>query len=67
MGKSRCTFCKKKTGLIQFICDCGGIFCLEHRYTHTHNCNMISKKKEESKEKIKNENSVIKYSKIDKI
>ena len=67
MGKTRCSFCKKKIGLIQFTCDCGGLFCSQHRYTHTHNCIMISKKKEESKEKIKKDNGAIIHSKVNKI
>ena len=51
--KIRCIFCNKKTGLINYSCGCGGIFCQKHRYTHSHNCKMIKDKKEKTKEIIK--------------
>ena len=47
--KIRCSFCRKKTGLINFTCKCKGVFCSKHRYTHTHLCKGVEKKKEESK------------------
>ena len=47
-NKTRCTFCNKKTGLINYSCN-GGTFCQIHRYTHTHNCKCINDKKEKQK------------------
>ena len=38
--KTRCTFCRKKTGLATtYVCRCGSSFCATHRYAETHNCN----------------------------
>ena len=54
--KARCTFCRKKLGLINYQCKCMGVFCSLHRYTHSHNCTYIEKKKEDSKNKIKEQN-----------
>ena len=48
--KMRCTFCNKKTGLINFTCKCEGIFCSLHRYTHMHACPLIEEKKKDRKE-----------------
>ena len=47
--KIKCTFCKKKCSMIHFDCMCGGVFCIKHRYTHTHNCKSMNEKKETSK------------------
>ena len=65
--KIRCTFCNKKTGLINYSCDCGGIFCQKHRYTHTHNCKCINDKKEKTKEIIKKDNPKMKSSTLEKV
>ena len=54
--KIKCTFCKKKCSMIHFDCMCGGIFCIEHRYTHTHNCKSINEKKETSKNLLEKKN-----------
>ena len=54
--KIKCTFCKKKCSMIHFDCMCGGVFCIEHRYTHTHNCKSINEKKESSKELLEKKN-----------
>ena len=67
MGKIKCSFCKKKTGLINFTCKCKGVFCSRHRYTHTHHCIMVEKNKEETKEKIKKDNENITHTKVEKI
>ncbi|XP_028408395.1 AN1-type zinc finger protein 4-like [Dendronephthya gigantea] len=38
--KTRCTYCRKKTGLATtYACRCGNSFCATHRYAETHNCN----------------------------
>ena len=54
--KMRCTFCNKKTGLINFTCKCEGIFCSLHRYTHMHACPLIEEKKKDRKEEIQKQN-----------
>ena len=53
MDKQRCSFCNKKLKLISYSCKCEGKFCEKHRYTHTHNCKSLQKKKEDSKEILK--------------
>ena len=65
--KIRCSFCRKKTGLINFTCKCKGVFCSKHRYTHTHNCKSLNKKKEECKKILKKGNPVVNHSKVIKI
>ena len=49
--KLRCSFCRKKCTLIHFECDCGGIFCVEHKCGHSHNCKIIKTKKNNAKKK----------------
>ena len=66
-NKTRCTFCNKKTGLINYSCECGGTFCQIHRYTHTHNCKCINDKKEKTKEIIKKDNPKMKSSTLEKV
>ena len=51
--KTRCSFCRKKTGIINYTCKCNGVFCGLHRYTHSHECAYKEKNKEEKKEEIK--------------
>ncbi len=63
----RCLICNKKLKLISYSCKCGGSFCPKHRYTYTHNCPSLNKKKEEYKEILKNDNPVIHHSKVVKI
>ncbi len=65
--KMRCSFCNKKIGLIHFTCKCEGVFCSKHRYTHTHKCKGIEKKKEESKIKLAVNNPKIECTKMEKI
>ena len=54
--KTKCSFCKKKTGLIFFTCGCEGEFCAKHRYAHTHNCVKIEEKKMEGKKLLEKSN-----------
>ena len=65
--KAKCTFCKKKLGLISFPCKCEGIFCQLHRYTHAHNCPCIENKKKIIKEYIKEQNPKMKSTTLEKI
>lgn len=38
--KTRCTYCRKKIGLVTtHVCRCGNSFCATHRYAETHHCN----------------------------
>ena len=67
MGKDKCSFCNKKLKIISYTCKCEGQFCDKHRYTHTHNCLSLNKKKEEYKEIIKNNNPLMIHSKVIKI
>ena len=63
----RCSFCNKKLKLISYSCKCQGQFCAKHRYTHTHNCPSLNKKKEECKKILENNNPVVNHSKVIKI
>lgn len=54
--KTKCTFCKKKTGIIYFICGCEGTFCAKHRYAHSHNCVKIEEKKKTEKKLLEKSN-----------
>ncbi|KAF7061386.1 hypothetical protein CFC21_068084 [Triticum aestivum] len=35
---SRCAACRKKVGLLGFLCRCEGTFCSVHRYSDKHDC-----------------------------
>ena len=56
MGKPRCSLktCKKKLGMMEFTCGCGGKFCTEHRLPEEHQCifNHKSKDKEILEDKL---------------
>ena len=54
--KTKCTFCKKKTGIIFFTCVCEGTFCAKHRYAHSHNCVKIEEKKTTEKKLLEKSN-----------
>jgi hypothetical protein len=64
--KNRCDKCKKKLGIMEYICKCEKRFCISHLQAEEHNC--IYDYKKEGKDKIKRENDVGPLSiKIDKI
>lgn len=65
--KNKCSFCKKKLGMIYFDCECGGKFCSIHRYTHTHNCKCITEKKEKNIKSITDNNPTIQFQKFTKV
>lgn len=65
--KLKCSFCQKKIGLISFPCKCNGIFCQIHRYTHSHNCTYIEKKKEDNKKNIQKQNPKTEATTLEKI
>lgn len=62
MIKTKCTFCKKKTGIISYDCRCGNKYCSKCKFPETHNCTFdyIKDGKEElTKKLIKVENDKI--------
>ncbi len=67
LKKVRCTFCNKKCNIINYTCNCGGIFCPKHRYTHTHNCSYIEKNKINEKLIIEKSNPKVGDTKVIKI
>jgi len=65
--KTRCAFCQKKTGLINFTCQCQKIFCVVHRCSHSHNCTHKKEKKETSKQQIQTKNPKMGPQKVTKV
>lgn len=63
----RCSFCNKKCSIINYTCECKGIFCQNHRLTHSHACSYIEKKKSINKELLKKNNIQIIPDKVTKI
>ncbi len=62
--KQRCSFCRKKLGMITFPCKCcEGVFCVVHQTTHAHNC----QKKIDIKKTIEKKNPVIQPKKVEAI
>jgi AN1-type zinc finger protein 5/6 len=64
--KKRCLFCNKKLGLITFNCKCGGMFCVAHQTTHSHNCKS-NEKQEETKKNLEKSNPSVLINKVNKI
>ncbi|EYU25011.1 hypothetical protein ABFS82_06G042200 [Erythranthe guttata] len=62
VAKNRCESCRKKVGLLGFVCRCGGTFCGAHRYPEAHPCRLNFK--ETGKITIEKENPVCKADKI---
>lgn len=58
---------KKIKGFVIIKCDCGNIVCMNHINKHSHNCNTLETNKIVKKNKIKKENPIIDFKKIDKI
>lgn len=65
--KIRCSLCRKKCTLINFECGCGGIFCVEHKCGHSHNCKIIKTKKDNAKKIIEENNPKTESHKMDYI
>jgi hypothetical protein len=57
--------CKKKVGLLGFVCRCGGTFCPVHRYTDKHVCDFDFKTA--GREEIAKKNPLVVAPKINKI
>ncbi len=50
MQRGTCNVCNKKLTFIdEYICKCGLIVCLKHRYPFAHNCKMDVRKEFQSK------------------
>ncbi|CAI9743352.1 AN1-type zinc finger protein 4-like [Octopus vulgaris] len=65
-SSKRCLTCSKKTGLASsYLCRCGNNFCSAHRYAETHDCTFDYKA--EGRKIIRQNNPVIKASKLPKI
>ena len=56
--RKKCSFCKKKIGMIVFTCRCKGEFCVKHQTAHSHSCKNDEKGKEVRKTIEKNNPSV---------
>ena len=65
--KTRCSFCNKKTGLVSFTCDCKGVFCAAHLNAHSHNCFLLSQKKDIKQKQVKENNPIINFKKVESI
>ena len=48
---TRCTYCKKKLGVLEYKCKCGNLYCITHLHAELHNCTYDYK--EEGKTQIK--------------
>jgi hypothetical protein len=65
-NRSKCTKCKKKLSLAGTItCKCGNVFCMEHRYSFTHECTYDHTK--EQQERLAKENPVVISEKVARI
>lgn len=47
-----CLICKKRTGILGFVCSCDGNFCEKHRLQEYHDCPLMNTKKKISLPKI---------------
>ena len=62
---NRCNKCRKKLGLLPIKCRCGEMYCNTCRYPEEHGCTFDFRA--HAKEKIENENPVVKFNKINPI
>jgi predicted nucleic acid binding AN1-type Zn finger protein len=62
---NRCSSCRKRVGLMGFVCRCGTTFCGTHRYPEQHGCTFDFK--EVGREAIAKANPLIIASKLNKI
>lgn len=65
--KVRCSFCNTKCDLMNFTCECGGKFCMKHRYTHMHNCTCKDAKINNVKKSLEDHNPKVSNDKVVKI
>jgi hypothetical protein len=64
---TRCTSCKKKTGLLGFECRCGGNFCGAHRHADQHECIAMQDFINKDKEVLVKQNIKVVADKMEKI
>uniref|UniRef100_A0A5S6QRL7 AN1-type domain-containing protein n=1 Tax=Trichuris muris TaxID=70415 RepID=A0A5S6QRL7_TRIMR len=62
---NRCGICRKRLGIIPFLCYCGNAFCKQHRMPEDHNCSFDFKKI--GRETIRKNNPKILPRKIEKL
>ncbi|KAI4985390.1 hypothetical protein ZWY2020_018020 [Hordeum vulgare] len=62
---SRCAACRKKVGLLGFLCRCEGTFCSVHRYSDKHDCGFDYKTA--GQEQIAKHNPIVISDKITRI
>ncbi len=67
ISKTKCTICKKKTGLLGFNCKCNGNFCNSHRFPDQHNCIMINEIIKNDKEILIKQNIKVIADKLERI
>lgn len=66
VGKpNRCSSCRKRVGLMGFMCKCGVTFCGTHRYPEQHGCTFDFKAV--GREAIARDNPLVRAQKLDKI
>lgn len=41
MMPTSCLICKKRTGILGFVCSCNGNFCEKHRLREYHGCPLM--------------------------
>lgn len=64
-SRTRCWFCDSKLSLINFECKCGGIYCIQHRYSFAHECKYDHSK--DDRKRLRETFGECKASKIQKI
>lgn len=64
---ARCNIddCRKKVGIVPFVCRCNSIFCSMHRIPESHNCTFDYKKT--GKEILQKQNPTVNFEKIMKL
>jgi predicted nucleic acid binding AN1-type Zn finger protein len=65
--KIRCTYCRKKCDIINFRCKCEGVFCIIHRYSHSHDCEYNGQRIKDKRKELEINNPKSESPKIDKI
>ncbi len=66
-NSNRCNYCKKKVGLLGFLCICKGNYCNLHRHADQHECICINDFIKKDKEILEKQNIKVVAEKIEKI
>ena len=64
-NKNQCWYCEKKTGMSNYKCKCGYVFCKKHRLSEKHEC--VHDFRKEGKIRITRNNPRIRKRKVPKI